>query len=300
MDRLDGMRVFVRVAELGSFSAVSRQMDVARSVVTRQVAALEAHLGVKLIERSTRSLALTPAGEAYLLRCREILELVEAAESGLVEQGNQLQGRLRISVPLSFGLRHLMPLLLDFGQIYPQLNIDLDFTDRRVKLIDEGVDLAIRITSRLEPLDVARKIGSANLMVLASPAYLERHGEPVRPDDLALHTCLSYQTDQGTGWVFLIDGETRAFDVGGRMRANNGDALLAAAVRGMGIICSPTFIASSAVEAGQLRPILTEFSMPELGIYAVLPSNRYIPHRVRVCVDYLIARIGTRPYWENG
>lgn len=299
MDRLDGMRVFVRVAELGSFSAVARQMDVARSVVTRQVAALEAHLGVKLIARSTRSLTLTSAGEAYLLRCREILELVEAAESGLVEQGKQLQGRLRISVPLSFGLRHLMPLLLDFGQIYPQLNIDLDFTDRRVKLIEEGVDLAIRITSRLDPLDVARKIGTANLMVLASPTYLERYGEPAKPDDLAQHTCLSYQTDHGSGWVFLVNGKERVFQVGGRIRANNGDALLAAAIRNMGIICSPSFIASSAVEAGQLRPILTRFAMPELGVYAVLPSNRYIPHRVRVCVDYLIDRIGARPYWEQ-
>lgn len=299
MDRLDSMQVFVRVAEQGSFSAVARQMDVARSVVTRQVAALEAHLGVKLISRSTRRLALTSAGEAYLQRSRQILELVEAAEAGLAEQGGRLHGRLRISVPLSFGLRHLVPLLLDFGQIYPELDIDLDFTDRRVNLIEEGVDLAIRITSRLEPLDVARKIGSASLVVLAAPGYLARHGEPQHPAELAQHACLSYQTGRGSGWTFLVDGEPRVFPVGGRLRANNGDALLAAAIRGMGIISSPTFISSPAIEAGQLRAILTQYAMPELGIYAVLPSNRYVPQRVRMCVDYLIARIGVRPYWEH-
>ena len=299
MDRLDSMQIFVRVAQLGSFSAVARQMDVARSVVTRQVAALEAHLGVKLIARSTRRLTLTAAGESYLQSSREILDLVEVAETGLAEQGGRLQGRLRISVPLSFGLRHLLPLLLDFGQIYPELDIDLDFTDRRVNLIEEGVDLAIRITSRLEPLDVARKIGSASLVVLASPGYLARHGEPQHPADLAQHVCLSYQTERGSGWTFLLEGTPRMFPVGGRMRANNGDALLAAAIRNMGIISSPTFISAPAIEAGQLRPILTQYAMPELGIYAVLPSNRYIPQRVRVCVDYLVARIGSKPYWEQ-
>jgi DNA-binding transcriptional LysR family regulator len=299
MDRLDSMRVFVRVAELGSFSAVARQMEVARSVVTRQVAALEAQLGVKLIVRSTRSLALTSAGEAYLGRCRQILELVEAAEDGLAEEGAIARGHLRVSVPLSFGLRHLVPLMLDFERTYPEISLDLDFTDRRVNLIEEGVDLAIRITGRLDPQDVARRIGSGRLLVLASPDYLKRHGEPRHPLDLADHECLIYLPSQGSGWTFMIDGRPTVFPVRGCLRANNGDGLVEAAARGLGIACQPTFIAAPAIEAGRLRTLLSDFVMPELGIYAVFPSNRFIPHRVRLLVDYLIGRIGSRPYWER-
>lgn len=298
MDRLDSMRVFLRVAELGSFSAVARQREVARSVVTRQVAALEAHLGVKLIARSTRNLALTSAGEAYLARCREILNLVDAAEAGLAEEGATPRGNLRISLPLSFGLRHLVPLLLDFGRTYPEISLDLDFSDRRAKLIEEAIDVAIRITGALEPQDVARRIGSSRLLVLASPDYLRRHGEPLHPLDLAGHECLVYQPNAGA-WTFLIDGLPTAFPVQGRMRANNGDALMEAAIRGLGIVCQPSFIAASAVETGRVRTILDAFPMPELGIYAVFPGNRFIPQRVRLLVDYLQGRIGSKPYWER-
>jgi DNA-binding transcriptional LysR family regulator len=299
MDRLDSMRIFVRVAELGSFSAVARQMDVARSVVTRQVAALEAHLGVKLISRSTRSLTLTSAGEIYLARCREIINLVEAAEGGLAEEGSTPRGNLRLSVPLSFGLRQLMPLLLDFGRTYPEISLDVDFSDRLVNLIEEGVDVAVRITSGLAPQDVARRIGSSRLMILASPDYLNRHGTPQHPSDLARHECLAYMPSQNAGWTFLVDGRPTLFPVRGRMRSNNGDALLDAAIRGLGVVSQPSFIAASAVEAGWVKPVLEDFPMPELGIYAVFPSNRYIPHRVRLLVDYLVERIGSKPYWER-
>ncbi|MBI4740154.1 MAG: LysR family transcriptional regulator [Betaproteobacteria bacterium] len=300
MDRLDSMSVFVRVAELGSFSAVAKQLDLARSAVTRQVAALEAHLGVKLIARSTRSLALTSAGTAYLERCREILNLVEAAETGLAAERQVPRGTLRISLPLSFGLRHLVPLLLDFNVTYPGVTTELDFTDRRVNLVEQGLDLAIRITQRLAPLDVARRLASSKLLVLASPDYLRRHGEPQHPSELAEHECLIYLPTQQGGWSFLVDGAMRTFPGGGRIRANNGDALMEAAIRGLGITCQPSFIAASAVEAGRLQPILTGYPMPELGIFALLPGNRYVPHRVRVLVDYLVERIGARPQWESG
>lgn len=301
MDRLDSMKIFVRVAELGSFAAVARQMDVARSVVTRQVAALEEHLGVKLIARSTRRLTLTTAGEAYLARCREILDLVEAAETSLEEASATPRGHLRMSVPLSFGLRHLVPLMLDFARTYPDITVDLDFTDRRINLIEEGADLAIRISAQLDPLDVARRIGSSRLAVLASPDYLARHGEPHHPAELISHACLLYSEGPGqaNGWNFTVDGQTRRFPCHGPIRANNGDALADAAVRGLGIVLQPTFIAAPAIESGRLKPILTDYPMPELGIYAILPSNRYVPHRVRVLIDYLAERIGEKPYWER-
>lgn len=299
MDRLDSMRIYLRVAELGSFAAVARQLDVARSVITRQVAALEAHLGVKLIARSTRSLMLTSAGSAYLERCREILNLVEAAEAGLADERQEPRGLIRLSVPLSFGLRHLSPLLIDFNVTYPDVVTEIDFTDRRVNLVDEGLDLAIRITRRLDPLDVARRIGSSRLQAIASPDYLRRHGEPKHPGELAEHECLIYLPAQHEGWPFLVNGATELFPVRGRMRANNGDALLDAAMRGLGITAQPTFISVAAIEAGWVRPILTDYPMPELGIYALLPGNRYVPQRVRVLVDYLAERIGSRPYWES-
>jgi len=299
MDRLDCMRIYLRVAELGSFAAVARQMGVARSVITRQVAALEAHLGVKLIARSTRSLMLTSAGSAYLERCREILNLVEAAEAGLADERQEPRGLIRLSVPLSFGLRHLSPLLMDFNVTYPDVVTEIDFTDRRVKLVDEGLDLAIRITRRLDPLDVARRIGSSRLQAIASPDYLRRHGEPKHPRELAEHECLIYLPAQHEGWPFLVNGATEIFTVRGRMRANNGDALLDAAMRGLGITAQPTFISAAAIEAGWVRPILTDYPMPELGIYALLSGNRYVPQRVRVLVDYLAERIGSRPYWEG-
>ena len=299
MDRLDSMRVFVRVAELGSFSAVAQQMDVARSVVTRQVAALEAHLGVQLITRSTRRLALTTAGQSYLESCRDILGLVEAAESGLAAERQVPRGLLRLSVPLSFGLRHLLPLLMDFNVTYPEVTTEVDFTDNRVNLVEQGLDMAIRITRRLDPLDVARRIGSSRMLVVASPDYLRRHGEPQHPEELAGRECLIYVPAQSGGWTFTVDGSLQTFPVHGRMRANNGDALTEAAIRGLGITLQPSFIVASAIEAGWLQPILTDYPMPELGIHALLPSNRYVPHRVRVLIDYLAERIGSKPYWEQ-
>ena len=300
MDRLDSMSTFVRVAELGSFSEVARQMGVARSVVTRQIAALEARLGSKLIARSTRSQTLTAAGAAYLEKCREILNLVEAADSVVEEEHQAPRGPLRVSVPLSFGLRHLAPLIADFTVAWPEVNVELDFTDRRVKLIEEGFDLAVRIAAHLDPLDVARRIGSSRLTVLASPDYLTRHGEPGHPAELAGHQCLVYIPSQQAGWNFLIDGKRQQVPVRGRLRANNGDAILDATIRGLGISCQPTFIAGPAIRAGLVREILTAYPTPELGIHAVLPGNRYVPHRVRVLVDYLAERIGARPYWEAG
>jgi DNA-binding transcriptional LysR family regulator len=160
MDRLEAMHLFMRVAELGSFSAVALQLGVARSVVTRQIAALENHLGVKLMARSTRRLALTSAGAAYLEKCRVILNLVDTAEADVAEERLTPRGNIRISLPLSFGIKRLAPLLLDFSQRHPEVSLDMDYSDRRINLIEEGIDLAIRITRRLDPGDVARKIGS--------------------------------------------------------------------------------------------------------------------------------------------
>jgi DNA-binding transcriptional LysR family regulator len=207
MDRLDAMRTFVRVAELGSFSALAHQLGVARSVVTRQVAALEARLGTRLMVRSTRKLSLTSAGTAYLEKCRVILNLVEAAETDVAEARATVRGSIRIGLPLSFGLKRLAPLLLEFAQRHPAVNLDMDYTDRRVDLVAEGFDLSIRITARLAQGDVVRRLGTCRLLVVASPDYLARHGRPLRPADLASHECLAYSADASRGaWTFTADG----------------------------------------------------------------------------------------------
>lgn len=299
MDRLEGMRLFVRVAEMGSFAAVANQMNVARSVVTRQVAALEAHLGTKLIARSTRRLSLTSAGAGYLEKCREILGLVEAAESGLNDDRQAPRGHIRITLPLSFGIRQLMPLFGDFMAANPEIALELDFNDRRANLIEGGFDLAIRITDRLEPGDVARKIGGSRGIIAAAPDYLARHGRPQHPQDLLDHECFGYLLATRPSWSFFVDGELQWFPVTGRLQANSGDALLAAAIQGLGVVRAPTFIAEQAVRDGRLEILLPAYPTLELGIYAVFPSNRYVPHRVRTLVDFLAARIGPRPSWDE-
>jgi DNA-binding transcriptional LysR family regulator len=299
MDQLDAMRLFVRVADLGSFAAVAQQMDVARSVVTRKVAALEAHLGVKLIARSTRRLNLTAAGAGYLEKCREILRLLEAAETDIAEDRQAPRGTIRIGLPLIFGVRHLAPLLLDFCALHPGVDLDMDFSDRRINLIEEGVDLSVRITDRLGQREVARRLGSGRMVVVASPDYLARHGEPKHPADLAGHECLSYTFSDNAAWQFQVDGQLRSFPVHGRLQANNGDVLLGAAVQGLGIAREPLFIVGPALAAGKVREILTDYPIPDLGIYAVLPGNRHIPHRVRALVDFLAERMAQNPPWND-
>lgn len=295
MDRLDAMNLFVRVAELGSFSAVAKQLGVARSVVTRQIAALEAHLGVKLMARSTRRLTLTSGGTAYLEKCRVILNLVEAAETGVAEERLTPRGNIRISLPLSYGLKRLAPILLDFSQRYPEVALDMDYSDRRVNLIEEGIDLSIRVTRQLESGDVARKIGSSRMLVVAAPDYLARHGQPEKPAELANHICLGY-TNAGSAqvWQFMVDGQLESIHVHSRINANNGEVLTEAAAQGLGITCQPDFIAESFLAESRVKEILLAYPTPVLGIYAMLPSNRHVPHRVRVLMDTLAERLAQK------
>ena len=288
------MHSFVRVAEAGSFIAVANQLDVDRSVITRQIAALERHLGAKLITRSTRSLQLTSAGQAYLENCRTILGLVEAAESTLNAERAIPRGRIRLGLPLTFGMQRLTPALLDFARQYPQIELVMGLSDQRANLIEEGLDLSIRITRDLKPTDVVRKLGQCRLLTLASSTYLQRHALPVHPRDLSQHECLIYANDSPvTAWSYRADGQSLQVTVRGRITANNGVVLMQAAALGMGITLAPDFIAAPFLAQAQVQEILTEFEDAPLGIYAVLPSNRYLPHRVSVLMDYLAEVLNT-------
>ena len=288
MDKLDAMQTFVRVAEAGSFTAVADQLQVARSAVTRQIAALEKHLGVKLMTRSTRSLTITAAGAAYLEKCRVILNLVDVAESTLTEEKAVPRGRIRLALPLSFGLQRLMPHLLAFAQAQAHIELLLNFSDQRANLIEEGIDLAIRITGDLQPGDIVRKLGQCRLLTTAAPAYLAQHGQPSHPTQLQHHECLVYSMTSNTAtWPYQVDGQVQQFAVRGRLTANNGVALMQATAQGMGIALQPDFLAEPFLARQEVVEILGEFESPPLGIYAVLPSNRYIPHRVGVLMEYL-------------
>ena len=292
MDKLAAMQTFVRVAEAGSFIAVARQLQVARSVVTRQVAALESHLGAKLITRSTRSLVLTAAGSAYLEQCRVILNMVDAAESGVAEEKAVPRGRIRLGLPLSFGLQELLPALLAFAHDQPLVELVMDLSDQRANLVEEGLDLSIRITDHLQPGDIVRPLGRCRLLTLASPSYLALHAEPRHPGELRHHDCLVYANDSAPGgWTFRDGGELLQVAVRGRIVANNGVLLTEAAARGLGIAHQPDFIAAPYLARGEVRELLQAYERAPLGIYAVLPSNRYIPHRVSALIEHLAQAI---------
>ena len=288
MDRLWAMQTFVRVAEAGSFIAVAQQLDVDRSVVTRLVAALEKNLGVKLINRSTRRLSLSTAGVAYLEKCRVILHMVDSAETSLTQEAGDVHGKIRLALPLSFGLKRLMPDMLQFADEHPNIELSFDFSDRRSNLIEDGIDLAVRITSQLQPGDVARKLGECRLLTLASPQYLSRHGTPQTPAQLSQHVCLAYAHDTlHTTWSYLDHGEEVSVSVQGRIAANNGEALMQVAAHGMGITRQPDFIAAPFLQDDRVVKVLDAYQPAPLGIYAILPSNRYIPLRVAVLMDHL-------------
>ena len=285
------MQTFVRVAELGSFAAVAVQLGVARSVVTRQVAALERQLGTRLLLRSTRQLSLTSAGAAYLEKCRVILNLVDAAEADLAAERAVARGRIRISLPLSFGLKRLAPLLLEFAAAQPEVQLEMDYTDRRVDLVQEGFDFALRITARIGEGDVVRRIGECRRLTVASPRYLALRGTPRSPADLAGHECLGYSGGGAGGWPFVVAGRVETMQVATRLDASNGDVLAEAAALGLGITQQPDFIVEPYLASGRLVEILAGCPPPPLGVYVMLPGTRHLPYRVRLLVDFLAARL---------
>ena len=294
MNRFDAMATFIKVAELGSFAAAAGRLGVARSVVTRQIAALEDHLGIKLMVRTTRRLTLTAGGAVYLSKCREILDLVETAEADVMADSLTPQGHLRIGVPLSFGLKKLVPLLLEFSQAYPRITLATDFTDSPQNLVEEGKDLLVRVAPRLEPGDIARKLGSSRLQVIATRAYLERHGEPRHPSELGGHDLIGYTyRGQVQPWSFRVEGQVETFYLPFKLQANNGEALAEAAVRDLGITMVPDFVAEDYLQGRGMVTLLDDFTPPELGVYVLLPSNRYLPHRVRTLIDFLARRLAS-------
>jgi DNA-binding transcriptional LysR family regulator len=295
------MQVFSRVAALGSLSAAARALGLSPTMVTKHVAALEDRLGVKLLHRTTRRLTLTEAGRRFLDSAERILAEVEEAESAAAADRVDVRGTLRLNVPVSFGVREIAPLLADFAAAYPSLVVELGLNDRVVDLIEEGWDMAVRI-GRLAPSRlIARKLAACSTVVCAAPTYLARRGTPRRVAELAQHDCLGYTLAQSGRdlWSFGPEGETQV-RVSGSLFANNGDALVAAAVAGQGVIYQPRFLVSDALRAGRLVRLALDHPTTDLpGVFALYPPDRRPPAKVRACIDFLVARFGPVPPWER-
>lgn len=301
MDLFMAMKVFVKVAEAGSFSAAARALDLSNPSVTRHVADLEGHLHARLFNRSTRRLSLTETGAAYLERARQLLQDLEDAALAAGAGASNPVGTLRVNAPVSFAVNYLARALPEYAQRYPQVKLDLTLSDRAVDLVEEGYDVAIRIMRLQENATlVARQIGSARTLVCASPSYLSRHGTPTTPEQLAQHQCLVY-TYLATRdeWQFSKDGRDYRAKIKGGLVANNGDLLREAAVAGMGIIQQPSFIVGDAVRQKKLVPLLPGYESGRLPIFALYPSRQHLSAKVRTFVDFLVARFGGHPDWDR-
>ena len=301
MNLFQALKVFVKVAEAGSLSGAARHLDLSNPSVTRHLAELEAYVGARLFNRSTRRLSLTEAGVSYLERCRQVLIEIDDATLAAGTGAASPSGTLRINAPVSFSVDHLAQLLPEYAQRYPEVGLDVTLSDRVVDLVDEGYDLAIRIGRIRDSSLVARKIAPARTLLAAAPAYLKKHGTPRVPADLVRHNCLGYSYAFARGeWHFTRNGTPYTVRVKGTMQANNGDLLRQAAISGMGIIRQPSFIIYRELRAKTLVPLLTQYAAPGNTIHAVYPSRRHISAKVRTFVDYLVEKFGENPYWDRG
>jgi DNA-binding transcriptional LysR family regulator len=300
MDRMLAMQVFAKVVESGSFSRAAERLGLSSTATSRHVADLETHLGSRLLNRTTRRLSLTDAGRAYYERCNAILDDIDEAEALAGSATRKATGTLRINAPVSFGARHLAPLLPRYCEQHPDVTLDITLADRQVDLVEEGYDLAIRIARELHTTLVARRLAPARLQLVAAPAYLAAHGTPATPADLAQHRCLGYAyTRGGNEWELGGPGGPHIVPLKGPMKANNGDLLHEATLAGAGIALQPTFIAGPALASGALRALLQQYPAPLLDIYAVYPSRRHLSAKVRTFVDFLVANLGDRPAWDD-
>jgi DNA-binding transcriptional LysR family regulator len=301
MNEFSQIKTFVALVESRSISKAAEKMDIAVSAVSRRLKEVESNLGVQLVQRTTRKMHITEAGEKFYRRCGRLLDDFEEAKQEASNTATALSGTLKIATPLSFGVAHLSPAIAAFMHLHPQIKIDLDMSDRRIDLVEEGLDLAIRIGTLEDSSLMARKLASVRHVVCASPDFFNRYGTPETPQDLSELPALCYgNLDQPDTWHYRDkDNSPAKVKVPLRMRATNGDALVEAAVAGLGILCEPSFIVHGAVERGVLIPALTDYQWYAMNIYAVYPQTRYVPARVRAFIDFLISHFGDTPYWEH-
>lgn len=293
---LEDIQAFVAVADSGGFGRAGQRLGLSKSMVSRRVARLEAELGAQLLSRTTRGVAITEAGLEFKGRADQILADLEAARDALAQRGDEVVGTLRIAAPLSFGMTHLAPVLAELAMRHPRLQVEAAYSDRFVDLIGERFDVAVRLGTLSDSSLIARKIAPIHGVMVASPGYLARRGEPRTPADLAGHDAVLQMNEV---WRFR-DGR-REITVQGhpRFRADNGQALVYAAEAGVGIAMLPTFLSGQAIEKGTLVPILRDHPIPEAGLYVVRPPPAsHMAGKVRALTELLLERFGGEPYWD--
>jgi len=289
VDTVAGLQLFIRVVETGSFSKASADLGITQPTATKHVAALEARLGARLLHRSTRGVSPTEVGAAYYDKCKAIARQLEEADSLAALMQSRVQGTLRVNTSVAFGRRVLTPLVLRFMQQHPELQIDLSFEDRYVNLVEQGIDLALRMGRLADSSLGARWLGANPWVLVGAKAYLDEHGTPSQPTDLAQHRALVYSSVQSDErWHFTgPDGTAVSVPVKGPLRSNNLSALLAAARAGMGLAILPWYVAHESVKAGAVLPLLERWILPAQEIHAVYPSPRLVPTKVSGFVDWL-------------
>ncbi len=299
MDRLSGMETFVRVVEAGSFIAAADRLGISAAMVSRYVQNLEERLGTRLLNRTTRRIGLTEAGAAYFERCQQVLRDIEEMDLSVAREVQQPRGVLRVNAPVVFGTRHLSRFLAEYEQRFPKVAIDLSLTDRFVDLVEEGADVAVRIGTLTESSLVARRLCPIRLVLCASPDYLEQHGTPRTPEDLAKHNCLGYSyTRGGAEWELIGPDGPIIVPIRGSLRANHGETLCQAAIDGLGLALQPTFLAGEALAKGLLQPVLLGYQPREISAYAIFLSRKFLSAKVRTFVDFLAEKFGPEPYWD--
>lgn len=297
MERIQAIRLFVRVVDLGSFSKAATELGIGQPAATKQVRRMEAQLGARLLHRSTHGVTPTEIGLLYYEKCKLITHHVEEAESVAALLQTQVQGALRISTSVAFGRRVLAPLVMQFMRMNPQLQVDLSCDDRYVNLVEQGVDVAIRMGPLADSTLGSRYLGLNPWVVAASPEYLQQRGTPSTPKDLKDHDALIYSTVQGDArWQFSgAGGKSASVPVRGLLRSNNLSTLLVAAREGMGIAALPRYVAEESLRKGSLVSVLDEWQLPQQEIHAVYPSPRMVPAKVTQFIDWLQGQFG--PEW---
>jgi DNA-binding transcriptional LysR family regulator len=299
MDKLTSIRAFTRVVQHGSFAAAARELRLSRSAVSKYVIELEQELGSQLLVRTTRSASPTQNGQAYYERCIAILADLEEADVAVARLQSEPRGLLRVNAPMSFGTLHLGRAVADFMERYPQLQIQLVLSDQQIDPVQEGFDVTLRIADLPSSSLIARKIAPALRVVCAAPSYLARRGTPAHPHDLRQHDCLAYgYLATGNQWKLTGPDGDHWIHIPWTLCSNNGEVLRDAVVKGRGIALLPTFIVGADLQEGSLRSILTDYTAPEISVYAIYPQTRHLSVKVRMFIDFLIERFGSPQYWD--
>ena len=301
MDSLSDIAVFVQVVERGSFTAAAKRLSLSKSVVSKYVTRLEDRLGARLLNRSTRRLSLTEVGRTFYERSRLGLEAIAGAEAAVSHLQGEPRGTLRINAPMSFAVLHLAPAIPEFLSIYPELKVDMNLDDRKIDAIEGGFDVSVRISQLPDSSLIARRMGPCRHVVVASPEYLERNGEPRSPEELEKHNVISNPYQESVHeWTFQRPGENPiSVSVAGSIQMNNSLALREALINGAGISRIPTFVVGQDLQAGRLRAILTSYETLEVSIYLVFAKRQHLAPKVRAFVDFMLQRISNEPYLDR-